>query len=129
MSNSRSYTKITRLILFAGALLAILMFASPQRHLAHAQTLPGETIDYAEGGTAPVAAYTAVDPEGESIVWDLSGDDEEDFTIDGGVLKFVKVPDYENPHDTATRNNRYSGNRDGFGRARFRRVAYKAHRK
>ena len=105
MSNSRSYTKITRLILFAGALLAILMFASPQRHLAHAQTLPSETIDYAEGGTAPVAAYTAVDPEGESIVWTLTGTDAGDFTIDGGVLKFNSTPDYEIPPNG---NNTYT---------------------
>ena len=91
--------------MFAGALLAILMFASPQRHLAHAQTLPSETIDYAEGGTAPVAAYTAVDPEGESIVWTLTGTDPDDFTIDGGVLKFVKVPDYEIPPNG---NNTYT---------------------
>ena len=54
-----------------------------------------------------MAAYTAVDPEGESIVWDLSGDDEGDFTIDGGVLKFVKVPDYENPPN-GNSNNTYS---------------------
>ena len=89
VSNSRSYTKITRIILFAGALVALLLFASPQRHLAHAQTTSGdETIDYAEGGTAPVAAYTAVDPEGESIVWTLASGGDDDFELDGGVLKF-----------------------------------------
>ena len=107
VSNSRSYTKITRIILLAGALLALLMFASPQRHLAHAQTLPGETIDYAEGGTAPVAAYTAVDPEGESIVWTLASGGDDDFELDGGVLKFKETPDYENPTDSDT-NNTYT---------------------
>ena len=81
----------------AGALVAVLLLASPQRDIAHAQSLPDETIEYAEGGTAPVAGYTAVDPEGESIVWTVTGTDNEHFTIDGGVLKFVDVPDYENP--------------------------------
>ena len=101
VSNSRSNTKITKIILLAGALVAVLLLASIERDLAHAQTndnnLPAETIDYAEGGTAPVAGYTAVDPEGESIVWTVTGTDNEDFTIDGGVLKFVNVPDYEDP--------------------------------
>ena len=105
VSNSRSNTKITRIILLAGALVAILMFASPQRHLAHAQALPDETIDYAEGGTSPVAAYTAVDPEGESITWSLASGGDDDLTLEDGVLKFNSTPDYENPTDSDTNNS------------------------
>ena len=90
----------------AGALLAILLFASPQRYLAHAQAnLDPETIDYAEGGTSPVAAFTAVDPEGESITWTKSGTDDEDFTLEDGVLKFVNTPDFEDPDDNGTDNS------------------------
>ena len=107
VSNSRSNTKITRLILFAGALLALLLLASPMRHVAHAQSLPDEMIDYAEGDTAPVEAFTAVDPEGESITWTKSGTDVDDFTLEDGVLKFVNTPDYENPTDI-DQNNTYS---------------------
>ena len=111
VSNSRSNTKITRIILLAGALVAVLLLASVERDLAHAQTndnnLPAETIDYAEGGTAPVAGYTAVDPEGESIVWTVTGPDNEAFTIDGGVLTFNSTPNYENPDDS-DENNTYS---------------------
>ena len=95
--------------MLAGALVAVLLLASPQRHVAHAQTndnnLPDETIDYAEGGTSPVAGYTAVDPEGESIVWTVTGTDDEHFTIDGGLLKFKVTPDYENPHDSNEENS------------------------
>ena len=45
-------------------------------------------------------AFTAVDPEGESITWTKSGTDDEDFTLEDGVLKFVNTPDYENPTDS-----------------------------
>ena len=55
--------------------------------------------EYAEKGTDPVATYTAVDPEGVAIAWSLSGADAADFTIAGGVLAFVRSPDFENPTD------------------------------
>ena len=90
--------------MFAGALLAILMFASPQSDQAHAQSLPDEMIDYAEGDTAPVEAFTAVDPEGESITWTWSGTDMDQFDLEDGVLKFKNTPDYENPTDSNTDN-------------------------
>ena len=41
VSNSRSYTKITRIILIAGALVALLLLASPQSDQARAQTTSG----------------------------------------------------------------------------------------
>ena len=54
------------------------------------------TFDYLENGSDPVGTFTATDPEGEAtIVWGLSGDDEDDFSISSGVLSFVTTPDYE----------------------------------
>ena len=68
--------------------------------------------------TAAVATYVGTDPEGDTISWDLRGADAALFTIDGGVLKFVNSPDFEDPKDiiginTATpdadaRGNTYS---------------------
>ena len=87
--------------------MALLLLATPMRHAAHAQSLPDEMIDYAEGDTAPVEAFTAVDPEGESITWTWSGTDMDQFDLEDGVLKFKETPDYENPTDS-DRNNTYS---------------------
>ena len=47
---------------------------------------------YAENGTRPVATFTAMDPEGESINWSVSGTDMDDFTIVNGVLRFKSSP-------------------------------------
>ena len=62
-------------------------------------------VDYAENDTAEVYTYTASDPEGAIITWSLSGDDAEKFSIDGGVLKFITPPDYEEPGDANTDND------------------------
>ena len=62
------------------------------------------SIPYAEGGTGPVATFTATDADGDAIVWSLSGADAEDFTIVGGVLAFKSSPDYENPGDEGSDN-------------------------
>ena len=68
-------------------------------------TLTGRTsITYVEGGTGAVETYVANDPEGSSVTWDHSGDDEEDFTITGGVLAFVTTPDVLSPADKDTNN-------------------------
>ena len=57
-----------------------------------------EATEYAENGTGSVATYTATDPEGTAIAsWTLAGTDAAAFTIEGGVLRFAKSPDYENP--------------------------------
>ena len=64
-----------------------------------------DMAEYAENGTGPVATYTAVDPEGADITsWTLAGNDADDFMIDGGVLTFMKSPDYEMATD-GDRNN------------------------
>ena len=65
--------------------------------------------DYPENGTGAVATFTAVDPEGESIVWSIlpasvvaagfSSVDAAGFSIENGVLRFKSAPDFEAPTD------------------------------
>ena len=87
------------------ALAVGLLFLLPGG-LAWAQD--AESIDYPEKGTNPVATYTASDPEGASVRWSLSGVDAEDFTIEDGVLRFAKTPDYESAKGGATDTNTYT---------------------
>ncbi len=60
------------------------------------------TCDYDENDDAPVANFSALDPEGEMIVWSLTGDDAEDFDITGGVLSFSSSPNFEDPKGSGT---------------------------
>ena len=60
---------------------------------------------YAENGTAPVATFTATDPEGASIVWTLDGADMGEFTIVDGELRFKSSPDFENPQGGSGNND------------------------
>ena len=92
ISASRALGVTALLTLLAGGLLAML----PGGPL-HAQDA---AIEYAEDRTDPVATYTAVDPEQTAITsWTLAGTDAAAFTIEGGVLRFAKSPDYETPAD------------------------------
>ena len=61
-------------------------------------------IEYPENGTDAVATFTAVDPEADHITWTVTGADEDDFTIVGGVLRFSSSPDYEAPADEGLDN-------------------------
>ena len=100
MSHLSSTPLIARAILLAGVLLAILALLSLSHFPAYAQeSIATDEIDYPEKGTHTVAAYTAMDPEGEDITWDVTGTDAVDFTIEGGVLMFDKSPDFEDPTD------------------------------
>ena len=56
------------------------------------------TVDFAENATAPVASFSAHDPERRSIRWSLAGRDAGLFTISRGTLRFRKSPNYEEPH-------------------------------
>ena len=87
----------TFLILMLLVALAVsLLFLLPGG-LAQAQDA-NEPIEYAEKGMVPVATFTAVDPEGESIGWSLADSgDMEDFDIKDGVLTFKNPPDFESP--------------------------------
>ena len=62
------------------------------------------TCDYDEKGLKPVGTFSAMDPEGEMIVWSLAGDDAADFDITGGVLSFKKSPNFEASADANTDN-------------------------
>ena len=61
--------------------------------------------DYAENGANRVATYSASSPEDNGdVTWLLSGADSGDFSIDGGVLRFLGLPDYESPADASADN-------------------------
>ena len=65
-----------------------------------APTVTGDTtIEVAENSRGRLAEYSATDPEGQTITWDLSGDDAGDFSIANGGLSFASTPDHENPAD------------------------------
>ena len=78
---------------------------SPMITDADVDELPMTAIMYAEideegaPNTAAIATYVGTDPEEDTISWDLRGADASFFTINGGVLRFVNSPDYENPKD------------------------------
>ena len=100
--NSR-FTLPFAFVLAVSLLAVSLMFMLPGG-LIHAQA-SDDTIEYPENGTGPVATFTAVDPEGESVSWSLAtGGDMADFSIENGVLRFVSSPDFENPADAGTDN-------------------------
>ena len=64
-----------------------------------------KSLQYPEHGTEPVATYTATDPEGTEIRWEIEDSDNEHFRIsEDGVLSFIKPPDYENPVDFRLNN-------------------------
>ena len=58
------------------------------------------TVDYLENGIGAVATYTATDPESQPINWGLFGADEDEFSITGGVLRFLTPPDYDDGSTT-----------------------------
>ena len=100
--NSRSLsTALPRAVLFAAILLAGLLLAVS----LYSSTFAQEADDpggYAENGMGPVATYTAYDPEGQGIDWDVRGTDSALFSIDeNGVLTFKDSPNYEDPKDVA----------------------------
>lgn len=65
-----------------------------------------EAITYRDDRNDPVASYTAEDPEGRSVEWSLGGPDADKFAIDqAGVLRFVAIPDWENPGDSGEDND------------------------
>ena len=53
-----------------------------------------------------VATYMLAGTNAASATWSLEGDDASDFTISGGMLRFVSSPDYEMPAD-ANGDNTY----------------------
>ena len=64
----------------------------------------GEVVTYPENETIPVTTYTATDPEGDPLTWEVTGTDADLFDIAGGVLTFKSPPDFENPKDSDSNN-------------------------
>ena len=100
MSHLPSTTAIARTLLLAGILLAVTVLAARMFFPAFAQET--NTVEYDENSTSSVAVYTATDPEGQTVTWELNdttdGSGHADaFSIDGGVLTFKNAPDFENP--------------------------------
>ena len=59
--------------------------------------------NYPENSDATVATYAARDPEGETVIWDLEGDDDDKLDISSaGVVTFNTIPDFESPADHNT---------------------------
>ena len=105
MSHLPSTTGIARIVLLAGILLAVTVLASQSFFPAFAQEMNqmDEEIDYDENDTDPVVTYTAMDPEGEGVEWEVAdgrdgtGTGTLDFDITDGMLTFKSSPDYEDP--------------------------------
>ena len=97
--NSR-FTLPFAFVLAVSLLAVSLLFMLPGGPL-HAQT---DAMEYPENGTGPVATFTAIDPEGASIMWTLAGADMADFDIENGVLSFKSPPDFESPGSSTTSN-------------------------
>ena len=63
-------------------------------------TLTGNpSVSYMENGMGAVETYSA-----DAATWSLEGDDDGDFSINGGELTFRSSPDFENPADADTDN-------------------------
>ena len=70
-----------------------------------APSVSGEAAPaYDEQGTGSISTYTGSDPEGDDLSWSVSGDDDDEFSISGGVLSFAERPNYEGPSDTGSNN-------------------------
>ena len=88
---------------FVVMLLGIIALGDLLGHPAYAQTAD-TSIDYAENGTAAVAAFVAYDQDGDAIKWSVRGLDAALFSIDGGTLSFKEPPNYEDPRSAAAGN-------------------------
>ena len=98
---------LVRLAIVAAALAALLLIApaaTAQEMMDDAPpcTMDGNLVecDYDENGTDAVADFSAMDPEGQGIDWEVEGQDAGLFDIAGGVLTFKDSPNFEMPGDT-----------------------------
>ncbi len=112
MSHLPSTTAMARTLLLAGILLAVTVLAARSFFPAFAQTVPDETTDtlvirnFPENSEDAVATYSAMDPEGEMVDWEIVPSGETDavspdadvFEVsDQGELTFKNTPDFESP--------------------------------
>ena len=90
-------------LIAAGVLAAAALVLAVSDRPAFAQE--SYEIDFPENGQGSVAVFTAQDPEGDTITWELSdGADKDLFSIDDGVLSFKSSPDFENEADADSNN-------------------------
>ena len=98
MANRRPFFLLAVALMAALAVSLSLLWTGGFLQAQQAGCTPGDNaFCYPENDTAPVATFTAVDPEGKAIVWSLAGDDAGDFSIVNGVLSFEEPPDFEDP--------------------------------
>ena len=64
------------------------------------------SLSFAENSTAPIATYTATDPDGDTLTYSLSGPDDGAFSIDAGSgqLRAGQPLDFETRAGTASRS-------------------------
>ena len=105
-----TYTVVVNATDPSGAADSILVTINVTDENDPAEIAGASARDYPENGTDPVATYTASDQDDDPIEWDLSGADAKLFTIGGGVLAFVKSPDYEKPASAVTGGTRAEQN-------------------
>ena len=104
----------SRVLVVASAFLAAIMFTTlflPPLLLefghAQGQVEPVQVSKlFLENSEDQVAEFDAIDPEGQPIRWQLSGNDSADFSVNEGMLTFTIPPDFENPADQ-NRDNVY----------------------
>ena len=61
-------------------------------------------FDHEKNDAAPVHRFSASDPEGNAVTWELDGVDKDVLTITGGVLEFPSPPNFEDPKDSGGNN-------------------------
>ena len=110
MSHLPSTTAIARTLLLAGILLAVTVLMARSFFPAFAQqAMTEDTLvirNFPENSEDAVATYSAMDPEGEMVDWEVirtdttNSPDEDDFDVsDQGELTFKNAPDFEAPAD------------------------------
>ena len=62
------------------------------------------TFEVTEAGSRSVGILTAIDADGDSLVFTLSGTDSEHFNVVGETLSFLEPPDFEVPRDDDQNN-------------------------
>ena len=72
------------------------------------------TTTFVENGAGPVATYTAVDPENDTLTWSAVATDGTVFSMtSGGVLSFVTPPNFEGQEEYSLTVNAYDGELNG----------------
>ena len=112
MLNRPFKSVIARTAIFALALSLAISFISvgmtpavlAQEVECTSSAVDSVTCTYEENGTDTVTTFSASDPEGNEIEFDLTGADATDFDITDGVLTFLSSPNFEAPADADTDN-------------------------